>query len=194
MTQGVAVTDGVIALVLGIVDFLAVALLQKARVPRINAEHDREDKSPSFKKSRRLFHVILDIVAVMFIVNSHLFLVNEFFRTNIFEVIADIFMGIAYYLVVESLLKTTVGKVMTNSIVVDSTGKRASFSRMLLRAFCRFIPFEAITFLFSDRGWHDKLSGTYVVKDKYVWEDENDVLSTYFTGEPETEPTTTLIP
>ncbi|MDH7461299.1 RDD family protein [Chitinophagaceae bacterium 26-R-25] len=182
-----AVMFGMLALILGMADIGAVALLQRARVPKPNIEDNGGNNLRSLAKNQRLIHAILDMLVVLFIVRSHLSLVNEFFRTNVLEAIADICMIVVYYFVIESLFKTTFGKVVTNSIVVDAKGKKASSGRVLLRALYRFIPFDAISFLSSDRGWHDRLSGTYVINDRYAWENEDDVLSTYFTGEPEEE-------
>jgi|GEM_PF-2584390 len=187
-----ALMFGMLALILGMADIGAVALLQRARVPNSNIEDDGGNNLRSLARNQRLIHAILDMLVVLFIVRSHLSLVNEFFRTNVLEAIADICMIVVYYFVIESLFKTTFGKVVTNSIVVDAKGRKASSGRILLRALCRFIPFEAVTFLFSDRGWHDKLSRTYVVNDKYVWENEDDAFDTYFTGEPEPELASTI--
>ena len=46
-----------------------------------------------------------------------------------------------------------------------SPDKELKFNDILVRTFCRYIPFEAFTFLGnkSPIGWHDKLSKTIVV-------------------------------
>lgn len=47
--------------------------------------------------------------------------------------------------------------------VVNSRGNELSISQICLRLVCRFIPFDAFSFLWEGN-WHDKLSGTKVVK------------------------------
>jgi uncharacterized RDD family membrane protein YckC len=80
------------------------------------------------------------------------------------------FIFLLYYFLFESLFKTTLGKLVTNTRVVNETGEGPGIGRILGRTFCRIIPFEAWSFLFNDRGWHDSFSGTYVIKEKYEWE------------------------
>ncbi|SMO47854.1 RDD family protein [Solitalea koreensis] len=77
-------------------------------------------------------------------------------------------MGIMfiYYMVTESLTGQTFGKVITKTRVVDDYGHKPTPFRVLIRTLCRFIPLEAISFLFSPIGWHDSISKTYVVKNK----------------------------
>ena len=78
-----------------------------------------------------------------------------------------------YYFLMEGLLGKTVGKLILGLRVVDIDGNKPTLGAIALRTACRFIPFEAFSFLFES-GWkhhtlrgnlHDKLSKTYVVKD-----------------------------
>jgi uncharacterized RDD family membrane protein YckC len=71
----------------------------------------------------------------------------------------------AYYIVLEGLTSRTLGKFITGTYVVTDEGLKPSFATILGRTLCRFIPFEALTFLFSSIGFHDRLSHTRVVKD-----------------------------
>jgi uncharacterized RDD family membrane protein YckC len=73
-----------------------------------------------------------------------------------------------YYSVLEGLTSRTLGKFITGTYVVTDEGLRPSFANILGRTLCRFIPFEALTFLFSSVGLHDRLSHTRVVKDQPV--------------------------
>jgi uncharacterized RDD family membrane protein YckC len=71
---------------------------------------------------------------------------------------------IGYYLLLEGIFNTTAGKCATNTIVVNENGERPNFGQILGRTFARLIPFDALSFLGAGaRGWHDSLSGTYVV-------------------------------
>ena len=68
----------------------------------------------------------------------------------------------------EAVFQRSPGKFLTGTKVVNESGGKPTFGQILGRSLCRFIPFEAFSFLFGDSsrvvGWHDKFSGTLVVK------------------------------
>lgn len=68
-----------------------------------------------------------------------------------------------YYYITEVYLSRTLAKLLTHTIVVNADGSKPSKRSFFIRTCCRFIPFEAFSFLGS-RGWHDSFSNTYVVK------------------------------
>lgn len=72
-----------------------------------------------------------------------------------------------YYTFFEGLFGFSVGKLITNTRVVDEQGNRLSFGRAALRSLCRLIPFDAVSLLLSDddvrRAWHDSLAKSYVI-------------------------------
>jgi uncharacterized RDD family membrane protein YckC len=72
----------------------------------------------------------------------------------------------AYYIPMETAFGFTLGKLVTGTRVVNENGEGPNLVQILLRTFCRFIPFEPFSVLFTadGRGWHDSLSGTYVVR------------------------------
>ncbi len=77
----------------------------------------------------------------------------------------EIPMILFYYLVLEGLFNISAGKCATNTCIVNETGERPGFLKVLGRTFCRLIPFEAFSFLGAGaRGWHDSLTNTYVVE------------------------------
>jgi uncharacterized RDD family membrane protein YckC len=70
-----------------------------------------------------------------------------------------------YYVVFEAATGRTPAKYITNTRVVDMMGGKPSLGQILGRSAARFIPFEPFSFLGStQRGWHDSLSRTRVVK------------------------------
>ena len=73
---------------------------------------------------------------------------------------------ISYYVVTEATLGKTIGKAVTKTSVVNEQGERPTVLNILGRTLCRFIPFDALSFLFSGTGWHDNISKTYVVNDE----------------------------
>ncbi|QBZ96911.1 RDD family protein [Flavobacterium sangjuense] len=69
-----------------------------------------------------------------------------------------------YYNVFEIFTARTIGKFITQTIVVDENGEKPNHERILVRSLCRLIPFEMLSFLgMPARGWHDSISKTYVV-------------------------------
>lgn len=69
-----------------------------------------------------------------------------------------------YYVLFESLSGRTLGKLITGTITVTEEGHRPTFVNILGRSLCRFIPFDALSFLGDDgSGWHDSVSKTKVV-------------------------------
>ena len=74
-------------------------------------------------------------------------------------------LGTIYYSIFEGLTGRSVGKLITKTKVVNEEGEKASFDSIIRRSLCRYIPFEALSFLGSDAiGWHDTLSKTRVVE------------------------------
>ena len=66
---------------------------------------------------------------------------------------------ILYYVVLESVYGKTIGKMATGTKVVDLYGNKPDAKKALLRTICRFIPFDAFSFLGSpSKGWHDTLA------------------------------------
>lgn len=80
------------------------------------------------------------------------------------EYLLGFIMGMIYYTTFEALTGRTVAKYITRTKVVDENGEKPDFKTIFLRSLCRFIPFEAFSFLGSDNsGWHDKFTKTKVV-------------------------------
>lgn len=71
----------------------------------------------------------------------------------------------AYYAIMEIKFQKTVGKYVTKTKVVKMDGTKPEKSEIIMRTFCRFIPFDRVTFLFMKNGIHDFLSKTTVIKD-----------------------------
>lgn len=74
-------------------------------------------------------------------------------------------LGMIYYSILEATTGKTIAKYITKTKLVNVDGEKPNFGTILLRSLCRFIPFEAFSFLVSDgSGWHDKLTNTRVVE------------------------------
>lgn len=72
---------------------------------------------------------------------------------------------IAYYAIMEITFQKTIGKFITKTKVVKMNGEKPTDGDILMRTFCRMVPFDHISYLFMKNGFHDFLSKTKVVKD-----------------------------
>jgi uncharacterized RDD family membrane protein YckC len=76
-------------------------------------------------------------------------------------------VALVYYTLLETLTGMTLGKMIMGTKVVTETGGVPSFGQCLGRSACRFIPFEAFSFLGNKGfpiGWHDSIPKTRVIK------------------------------
>lgn len=86
-------------------------------------------------------------------------------ENKVFDYIAAFLISMIYYVALEASTGRTIGKFITKTKVVDEKGQKPVFSVIFMRSLCRFIPFDALSFLFSSSGgWHDTISNTRVVK------------------------------
>lgn len=89
-----------------------------------------------------------------------------YFKLGYFEIRYDVFsmlLIVAYYLVTEATMQRSIGKFVTGTVVIDEYANKPPTSVLVGRSFARLIPFDAFSCL-GARGWHDKVSATYVVK------------------------------
>ena len=72
---------------------------------------------------------------------------------------------IIYYTIFEALTGRSPAKLITKTKVIDQNGEKPDLATIIVRSLCRVIPFDALSFLFSEKsgGWHDRLSKTSVV-------------------------------
>lgn len=72
-----------------------------------------------------------------------------------------------YYNFFEIFLARTIGKIITGTVVVDEYGKKPDYQTIMIRSLCRLLPFFPLSFLgIPPKGWHDRISKTYVVNKK----------------------------
>ena len=76
-----------------------------------------------------------------------------------------------YYILSEYFWGKTPAKFITKTSVVNLYGEKPTFINIVGRTLCRYIPFEAFSFLGSRAvGWHDSISRTRVVRDAYLYD------------------------
>lgn len=115
---------------------------------------------------RRFINLIIDSVAVV-VFSFALVIFSSILFSEFITGILSIFSFIIYYLIFEFFFQKTLGKVFTGTKVVNLNGEKPNFLSILGRTLSRYIPFEALSFLFygnyPTKGWHDRLSNTLVV-------------------------------
>ena len=124
---------------------------------------------------QRFGHYLIDSIIIAFIVyfGNH-FLFEEIEITlflgfelngvgyNFLPNLVSMVFTVSYYVFNEKTLQRTIGKFVTNSIVINEYGENPSNKALVIRSFSRLVPFEIFSCL-SERGWHDRWSKTYVV-------------------------------
>lgn len=76
-----------------------------------------------------------------------------------------VIISFLYYYITEVYFSRTIAKLLTHTIVVNANGMKPSKRSVFIRTCCRFIPFEAFTFLKKNGlGLHDEYSKTFVVR------------------------------
>lgn len=123
----------------------------------------------------RLLNLIVDFITIIFIwiaLSSVLIVlgVEQFYvdqngvQTPLISLIIFVPIFWSYYIICESVFQRTLGKVLTKTKVVDQNNSKPAFGQILGRTFSRSIPFEYLSYIVSRNGIHDRLSGTYVVR------------------------------
>ncbi len=119
-------------------------------------------------KGTRFGNNIIDTIGFYFFIFLHAMILDEWLGlipeggSPIFGIYFFIFYVI-YHLTFEYFFGKTPGKFLTGTKVIDSNGNKPNFKTLLIRNLCRLIPFDPLSFLIADRGWHDSISETYVI-------------------------------
>lgn len=119
-------------------------------------------------KGSRVGNLIIDTIVLSILILILTLLMYIFFPetsesdSQAFNILfAAVFFS--YYFFLEYFFGKTIGKMLTNTIVVDRYGKKPNLFKLIIRTLLRFVLIEILTFLFGS-GLHDQLSLTRVVK------------------------------
>ncbi len=82
------------------------------------------------------------------------------------DFIISAIIAFIYYTIMEVTTGRTIGKLITKTKVINADGNKPDLGTIVIRSLSRIVPFNALSFLFSDKGWHDRWSDTRVVKVK----------------------------
>lgn len=114
-----------------------------------------------------IFFIVLIFMAANAQATGDMTFISNFEKNTILQYSITIAIALFYYNVFEIVAARTVGKYITQTIVVDENGEKPNSEIILMRSLCRLIPFNILSFLgISGRGWHDTISKTYVVNKK----------------------------
>ncbi len=111
-----------------------------------------------------LFIIAFSVAAVIAESNGNKEFMANFVKNDIAQYTFVTCIALVYYNVFEIFFARTVGKFITQTIVVDENGEKPNHETIMVRTLCRLIPFEIFSFIgMPARGWHDSISKTYVV-------------------------------
>jgi uncharacterized RDD family membrane protein YckC len=133
-------------------------------------ERKRELDSKKVNPLKRFIHFVVDtlicwiIIALLFFGIELLMGTGEINILLKYLVILTGFFG--YYVFMETKYQRTIGKFITNSIVVTSYEDVPDLKRIFTRTICRLIPFDLLSFLFTNNGFHDRFSSTMLINNK----------------------------
>lgn len=111
---------------------------------------------------------VFGIVVGVLLVTSGVLTLESAPMINRLLILVGWFLAFLYYTVLETTTGMTLGKMVMGTKVVTKEGGKPTLSQVMGRSACRFIPFEAFSFLIGTNsrfpiGWHDRIPGTVVI-------------------------------
>jgi uncharacterized RDD family membrane protein YckC len=132
----------------------------------------KEFNSKKVSSLTRLIHFIVDTISFLIftiILSNILGLLIELTDENLITILVFLMYAagfFGYYIFMETKFQKTIGKFITKTKVVNKNGSKPEVGDIVRRTFCRLIPFDRISFLFTTNGLHDRFSDTTIVKDE----------------------------
>jgi len=132
---------------------------------------EKEFDSKKVKSAIRLLNFIIDSIAFLIVFAILGFIIGLFYNTDnqvIIQLAGYLLLAVAffgYYIFMEYKYQKTIGKLITKTKVLRADGDKAQIGDIIARTFCRLIPFDRLSYLFTSNGFHDRLSNTTVIKD-----------------------------
>lgn len=119
---------------------------------------------------QRLGNMFLDIIFYFIFALVFGLILGLIGLSGIIEEMNDHLLGaiifLIYFVPQEALSGRTLGKLITGTKAVNEDGSNLTFGKAVGRTLCRFIPFEAFSFLGGQgrpKGWHDRIPKTKVI-------------------------------
>ncbi|MCH7411774.1 RDD family protein [Belliella sp. DSM 111904] len=112
----------------------------------------------------RIANFFIDMGCYLIFSLAIIFLTKEIIDVSY---VRDILLGVyfLYYFCSELFFGKTIGKAYTKTKVVDkNTLNKPKFYQILIRSLLRGLPFYFISYFISEKGLHDHLSQTILIK------------------------------
>ena len=114
-----------------------------------------------------VFQIVVTLVQFFFLAiqtiigHEGILATGLFYFSNIFLILLYPFL----YFISEYYWQTTLGKILTKSVVINEYGEKPSMRQIILRSIIRLVPFEPFSCAGDTHsyGWHDSWSETFVV-------------------------------
>lgn len=161
-------------LLLFIASIIGLRMLSLNKVAQLTYTDLPGERSAQFSPARaevRFANRCVDALLVIYVLLINLGSYSTFTRFGdswfepAFFLLLEVPLLLLYYILMEGIFNTTAGKCATGTTIVNASGERPGFGQIVGRTFCRFIPFEPLSFFAAGaRGWHDSMSNTYVVQ------------------------------
>lgn len=89
------------------------------------------------------------------------------FQSSILHFVFYVPIYLSYYILLESITGQTIGKMATNTIVVNRMNQKPSTRQIVFRTLLRLNPFDTYSYLFGkEQGGHDLISKTRLIVKK----------------------------
>lgn len=151
--------------------------IDTSKLEEITAKVESEKKiiqkieNNSVKTRIRFVNFAIDFIVILIV---YVLIVPSFERLlpltsrvelSMYRIGSLIFFIALYYIPFEYKSQKTLGKIITKTKVVTFEGNKPELIDIVSRTFCRLIPFDRFSFLYSRNGFHDAISKTKVIKD-----------------------------
>jgi uncharacterized RDD family membrane protein YckC len=112
-------------------------------------------------KGTRIINVLIDFTVIGIVLSISSVILGSMVDENIMFLV----IFILYYFCFEAFYGRTLGKRVTNTVVLNPDNSRPGKLKILIRTLLRLNPFDGISYLFGiEQGTHDYLSGTRLKK------------------------------
>lgn len=112
-----------------------------------------------------IFGIVLGLILVLCGVDVQVLFAENNYADIINRLLSWLILYPGYYILFESSMQTSPGKLIMKRVVVNEYGEKPSLSTIIKRSYSRSVPFEGLSCL-STLGWHDKWSDTFVIRKK----------------------------
>jgi hypothetical protein len=131
-------------------------------------EEQKEFDSKKVSSMIRFIHFIVDTIAFIIVTMILAFILGLFINPTdqrLMTILGYLMFGLgffSYYVFMETKYQKTIGKFITKTKIVNKNGTKPGIGDIVRRTFCRLIPFDRVSFLFTANGFHDRLSDTTI--------------------------------